>query len=350
MPNPPVEALLTVAALAFVVAMAWTPLWAKFLYSHRLGKHIRDDGTTPIFTSLHGHKSGTPTMGGVLIWGTVAIVALGLHALALWLGPNSVFADLDFLTRRQTWLPLAALVAAGLVGLVDDWMNVRGRGASTGGLSMSQRLLLYTGIAVVGALWFYFKLGWDFLHVPFIGDLFVGWWYIPIFIFIIVSVAFSVNETDGLDGLAGGTLLMALASLSAIAFAQGKFQLATLCACLVGALLAFLWFNIPPARFFMGDTGAMALGVTVGIVAMLTNTVLLLPIIGFVFLIETLSVIIQLLSKKFRGKKVFKSAPLHHHLEASGWPESKIVMRLWVVGGVMGTIGVIIALVDKGLT
>ncbi len=350
MPNPPVEALLTVAALAFVVAMAWTPLWAKFLYSHRLGKHIRDDGSTPVFTALHGHKSGTPTMGGVLIWGTVAAVALGLHALALWL-PDSVFASLDFLTRRQTWLPLAALVAAGLVGMVDDWMNVRGRGASSGGLSVAQRLLLYTVIAAVGAWWFYFKLGWDFLHVPFIGDVFVGLWYIPIFIFIIVSVAFSVNETDGLDGLAGGTLLMALASLGAIAFAQGKFQLAALCVCLVGSLLAFLWFNIPPARFFMGDTGAMALGVTVGIVAMLTNTVLLLPIICFVFLVETLSVIIQVLSKKLRhGKRVFKSAPLHHHLEASGWPESKIVMRLWVIGGVMGTVGVIIALVDKGLT
>jgi phospho-N-acetylmuramoyl-pentapeptide-transferase len=349
MGTPPVEALLTVAALAFVAAMAWTPLWSKFLYTRKLGKQIRADGTTPVFTQLHSHKSGTPTMGGFLIWGTVAAIALGLHGLGLWL-PGSLFSKLDFLTRQQTWLPLALLVMAGVVGMVDDWMNVRGKGASSGGLSVVHRLLLYTIIAVVGAIWFYYKLGWDFLHVPFLGDVFVGWWYVPLFIFIIVGVSHSVNLTDGLDGLAGGTLLTAFAALGAIAFSQGRFQLAAFCGCIVGALLAFLWFNIPPARFFMGDTGAMALGVTLGIVAMLTNTALLLPVIGFVFMIETLSVLIQVASKKLRGKRVFRSSPLHHHLEAIGWPESKIVMRLWVISGVTATIGVVLALVDKGLT
>ena len=350
MNNPPVEMLLTVASLAFIVAIAWTPLWSKFLYTRGFGKQIRAAGNTPLFTKLHAHKSGTPTMGGFLIWGTVAVIALGLHWLALWQGPDSLFGQLDFLTRQQTWLPLALLVMAGVVGMIDDWMNVRGKGAATGGLSVTHRLMIYTGIALVGAIWFYYKLGWDFLHVPFFADVFVGWWYVPLFIFIIVGVAFSVNETDGLDGLAGGTLLTAFAALGAIAYAQGKFQLAAFCGCIVGALLAFLWFNIPPARFFMGDTGAMALGVTLGIVAMLTNTVLLLPVIGLVFLLETLSVIIQVLSKKFRGKKIFKSAPLHHHLEAIGWPEAKIVMRLWVISGVTATVGVIMALVDKGLT
>jgi phospho-N-acetylmuramoyl-pentapeptide-transferase len=200
---------------------------------------------------------------------------------------------------------------------------------------------------VVGAWWFYAKLGWDVLHVPFLGSFNIGWWYVPIFIFTIVATSFSVNEIDGLDGLAGGTLLSAFAAYGAIAFLQGRYDLATLCGVIAGALLAFLWFNINPARFFMGDTGAMSLGVTLGIVALLTNTVFLLPIIGLLFVIESLSVIIQITSKRLRGKKVFLSAPIHHHLEAIGWPEPKIVMRFWVISAVTGVAGVIIALLDR---
>lgn len=177
----------------------------------------------------------------------------------------------------------------------------------------------------------------------------MGWWIVPIFIFIIVATSFSVNEIDGLDGLAGGTLLAAFAAFGSIAFLQGKYDLATFCGVITGALLAFLWFNINPARFFMGDTGAMSLGVTLGIVAMLTNSVLLLPIIGFLFVVESLSVIIQVLSKKFLGRKVFLSSPLHHHLEAIGWPEPKIVMRFWVIAGVAAVIGVIVALLERGV-
>lgn len=344
----PVVPLLAVATITFIITILWTPLWTNFLYHKKLGKSIRNDGSTPVFSSLHAHKSGTPTMGGVLVWVTVAVVALAFHWLAVHVWPDSTLTKLDFLSRRQTWLPLAMLVMAGLVGLFDDWLNVRGKGSTAGGFSIKHRLLVYTLIAIIGAWWFYYKLGWDFLHVPFLGEIFVGWWYIPIFIFIIVGVAFSVNEIDGLDGLAGGTLLTAFAAMGTIAFAQGKYELAALCGAIAGSLLAFLWFNIPPARFFMGDTGAMSLGVTLGIVAMLTNSILLLPIIGLLFLVEALSVIIQALSKKLRhGKKVFKSAPLHHHLEALGWPESKIVMRFWIISGVMAAVGVIIALVDK---
>lgn len=344
----PVAPILAVATITFIITILWTPLWTNFLYRKKLGKSIRNDGSTPVFSSLHAHKSGTPTMGGVLVWLTVAVLALVFHWLAIHVWPDSSLAKLDFLSRRQTWLPLAMLVMAGLIGLFDDWLNVLGKGSKSGGFSVKHRLLLYTIIAMIGAWWFYYKLGWDFLHVPFLGEIFVGWWYIPIFIFIIVGVAFSVNEIDGLDGLAGGTLLAAFAAMGTIAFAQGKFELAALCGAIVGSLLAFLWFNIPPARFFMGDTGAMSLGVTLGIVAMLTNSVLLLPIIGLLFVAEALSVIIQVLSKKLRhGKKVFKSAPLHHHLEALGWPESKIVMRFWIIAGVMAVVGVIISLMDK---
>jgi phospho-N-acetylmuramoyl-pentapeptide-transferase len=235
--------------------------------------------------------------------------------------------------------------------LVDDWLDVRGKGVlGGGGLKMRHRLLIYTAIALIGALWFYFKLDWTVFHLPFIGNLEISWWYIPVFVFIVVGTAFSVNETDGLDGLAGGTLLVAFAAYAVIAFLLGRYELATFCAVIIGALMAFLWYNIPPARFYMGDTGSMSLGITLAIIALLTNSALLLPFIGFIFLVESLSVIIQLTSKKLRrGKKVFLSAPIHHHFQAIGWPESKIVMRSWLVAGAMALLGVIIFLADRGL-
>ncbi len=214
---------------------------------------------------------------------------------------------------------------------------------------MWHRIIVYTIFATVGALWFYFKLDWDLLHIPFFGDYQIGWLYIPFFMVVIVATAFSLNEADGLDGLAGGLLLACFVAFGAMAFATGKFELATFCAVIVGSLLAFLWFNINPARFFMGDTGAMGLGVTLGIVAMLTNTALLLPIVGLLFMVESLSVIIQVLSKKFRGKKVFISSPIHHHLEAIGWSEPKIVMRFWVISAVTAVLGLILFLIDKTL-
>jgi phospho-N-acetylmuramoyl-pentapeptide-transferase len=175
----------------------------------------------------------------------------------------------------------------------------------------------------------------------------ISWWYIPVFIFIIVATSFSVNETDGLDGLAGGTLMIAFIAYGIISFALGRYELAAFCGVIIGALLAFLWFNIPPARFYMGDTGAMSLGVTLGVIAMLTNSALLLPFIGFIFLIESLSVIIQTISKRCRHKKVFISSPIHHHYQAIGWPESKVVMRFWVIAALGAVLGLIIFFVDR---
>lgn len=339
----PVFKILLLTTVSFVAALAWTPLLTNFLYRYRLGKKVRDVASAPIMARLHAAKNGTPTMGGVLVWLTTLVVALVFFYLQ-----ELGLIELNFLTRSETFLPLGVLVASALVGLVDDWYNVKGRGVNGGGLTMRHRLLTYTAIAVVGAWWFYAKLGWDVFHIPFLGSFSIGWWYIPIFIFIIVATAFSVNEIDGLDGLAGGTLLAAFAAYAAIAFLQGKYDLATFCGVIAGGLLAFLWFNINPARFFMGDTGAMSLGVTLGVVAMLTNTALLLPIIGLLFVVESLSVIIQVASKKLRGRKVFLSAPLHHHLEAIGWPEPKIVMRFWVIAAVTAVAGVIVALLDLG--
>lgn len=333
--------------ISFILAFILTPLLTHFLYRYKIGKQIRNESASPIFFKLHRHKSGTPTMGGIIIWLTTLILAFLFLAISKFIPENS-FLNLNFLTRAETWLPLGALVASAIVGLIDDWLGVKGIGPNGGGLMVKHKLLIYTAIALIGACWFYFKLGWDTLHVPFLGNFAVGWWYLPIFVSTIVATAFSVNETDGLDGLAGGVLLTSFGSLGVISFILGKYNLAAFCGVVAGALLAFLWFNINPARFIMGDTGSMSLGITLGIVAMVTNTALFLPVISAVLVIESLSVIIQLTSKKLRkGKKVFLSSPLHHHLEALGWSEPKIVMRFWVISGVTSAIGLILFLLDK---
>jgi len=334
-------------SLAFIFSIALTPLLSHFLYKYKLGKQIRNSGATPIFSELHAHKAGTPTMGGILIWFTVLIFIMFFYLLSKII-PIDLFKGLNFLSQKETLLPLGALIASALVGLFDDWLDVRGKGTKGGGgLKMRYRLLVYTGIAIIGALWFYFKLDWSVIHVPFLGNFEIYWWYIPIFIFVLVATSFSVNETDGLDGLAGGTLLLSYACYGVIAFSMGRYDLASFCGVIIGALLAFLWFNIAPARFYMGDTGSMSLGITLGIIAFLTNNIFILPFIGFIFLIESLSVIIQLASKKIRKKKVFLSAPIHHHFQALGWPETKIVMRAWLIAALVAAFGLMIFLLDK---
>jgi phospho-N-acetylmuramoyl-pentapeptide-transferase len=339
--------ILVLTTLSFLVAFSLTPVLTHFLYKYKMGKSIRNTGLTPIFSRLHAHKAGTPTMGGILIWLTTLVLALLFFYIHFYF-PESYLGSLNFLTRSETVLPLGALILTAIVGLADDVIDIKNNGK--GGIKLWHRLIIYTIIATIGAYWFYFKLDWDVFHIPFMGDFSIGWWYFPVFIFVIVSTAFSVNEIDGLDGLAGGTLLAAFAAFGTIAFIQGRMDLAAFCAVIIGSLLAFLWFNITPARFIMGDTGAMALGITLGIVAMLTNQALLLPIIGFLFVIESLSVIIQQISKKLRhGKKIFLSSPIHHHFEALGWSEAKIVMRFWVIAGVTAVSGIIVFLLDKGI-
>ncbi len=340
--------ILFFAALAFVVTIFWTPVLTHFLYKYKLRKQVKRKHA-PIFTSLHKKKEGTPTMGGILVWATVAFLAVVFWLLAKTAGPDSILSNLNFLTRGQTLLPLGILLFAALIGLFDDFIGIfkiKGWGR---GLRVRERLIIYTIIAAVGAWWFYFKLDWDLIHVPFIGDFNIGLWYIPIFLFIIIAAAFSVNETDGLDGLAGGVLLVAFSSYAVISYSQGKLELATFCAAIVGALLAFLWFNIYPARFFMGDTGSMSLGITLGVIAMLTNSLFFLPFIGFILVIESLSVIIQVGYKKLKHRKLFLSTPIHHHLEARGWPETKVTMRFWIIAGVMAAMGLILYFIDLNL-
>ena len=320
------------ALISFLIAVAWTPILTNFLYKNNLGKRIRDSKSAPIMAALHAKKAGTPTMGGILIWITTAVLTLLFN-----------------LERSATWLPVFCLVSTGIVGLVDDLWNVRGIGPKGGGMGFLQKFTLYAAIAFVGAWWFYFKLDWNSIHIPGMGDYIIGAWYIPLFVVVLVWMAFSSNETDGLDGLAGGIFAFAYGAYAFIALTQGKAELAAFCATVMGSLLAFLWFNIPPARFFMGDTGSMALGMTLGVIAFLTNSVVVLPIITLVFLVEGLSFLLQFASKKLRnGKKIFLSSPIHHHFEAIGWPEYKITMRFWIIGAVSAVAGLIIAIVGRG--
>jgi len=342
----PIIKIFAITTISFILAFCLTPVLTHFLYKYKVGKPIRSVSQAPVFSKLHQKKEGTPTMGGILVWVSVVVVFFMFFYINK-IFPQSFFGKLNFWSRGETLLPMGALVASSLIGLIDDIMNIRGKGIFKGGLKVWHRLFIYTAVAIGGSYWFFYKLGWDVFRVPFVGNFEVGFWYVPIFIFIIVATAFSVNEADGLDGLAGGMLLAAFASFGAMSFVAGKYDLAAFCGAISGALLAFLWFNINPARFFMGDTGAMGMGVTLAVVAMLTNTALFLPVIGFLFVIESASVIAQILSKKIFKKKIFISSPIHHHLEAIGWSEPKIVMRFWVVSGVMSVVGLILFLIDR---
>lgn len=336
----------TLATMAFVMGGALSPLLLKLLAKFKMAKQIREESTAPVFVALHKAKSGTLTGGGILIWGITFILIFLMFAISE-IFPDSKISFLNFLSRKETWLPLGALIGAALVGLIDDYINVRGLIPKVGGITVKWKLLIYTAIALIGAWWFYFKLGFDSIHVPFLGNFYIGLWYIPFFILVVVSTTFSVNEIDGLDGLAGGVVFPALSSYAIIALVSGRVNLATFVMVIVGALLSFLWINIPPAKAFMGDTGAVALGITLGIVAMLTNYSLLLPIFGFLLVIESMSVIIQKISKKFFHKKIWMSTPIHHHFQAKGMAEHTITMKFWIVSFISAIVGLVIFFLDR---
>ncbi len=348
--------VLVTGIISFVIAFLFTPVWTNILYKYKIGIKIKKNSVSgdklKIVSKLHAKKAGTPTMGGVIVWVSVLVFIFGSHYILPLIAPifdKNFIARLDFLSRSQTWLPLFALVFTGILGILDDYMSIKGIGKNKGGgMKFGVRAAWLSIIASVGAWWFYSKLGWDYVHIPAYGDISIGFWYIPLFIFVILFSAFSSNETDGLDGLNGGVLLIAFGAFGLIAFFQNKVNLSAFCVAISGSLLAFLWFNIYPARFFMGDTGAMSLGATLGVVALLTNSVIVYFIIMAIYSLETGSAGIQILSKKYFGKKVFLAAPIHHHFEALGWPEPKIVMRAWIFTGVMATIGVLIGIIGMG--
>jgi phospho-N-acetylmuramoyl-pentapeptide-transferase len=324
--------ILLLGFIGFALSMLISPLYSTLAYHGKWWKKPRTTSLTgesaPVFASLHAekHKRLIPTMAGL-----VFLIAVGLVTLTA------------NLSRTETWLPLAAFMGAGMVGLLDDFINIRGDGLGVAGLSSRLKFWLITLIAAIGGWFFYFKLDVNSIHIPILGDWTIGWLIIPLFILVVVATANAVNITDGLDGLAGGLSVSAFAVYALIAFLEGRYGIAGFCMSIVGALLSYTWFNIFPARYFMGDVGSFSLGTSLGVVAMLTNTVVILPLIGIVFVAEAGSVMLQVASKKLRGgKKLFKSSPIHHHLEASGWPETKVTMRFWVLGQVAAVSGLII--------
>jgi len=283
-------------------------------------------------------------MGWAVILGTVFFMVI-ISILLQKLG----FTNNSLLNQQETYLSLFTLFTVWVLGGVDDWMNIRGIG-KTKWLSAKFKMAWLLLFSWLWAWWFYDKLGWSevLLSIPLLPGIEIGILFIPLFMFIIIAAANSVNITDGLDWLAGGLLLFAYGVYGFITYDQGLFLLSTLCVSICGALIAFLWFNIKPAKFFMGDVGSLALGANLGLMALLTNTVAILVIIGIIFILETLSVIIQLTSKKLRkGKKVFKIAPFHHHLEAVGWSEETVVFRLWLVGMILSVVGMIFYIITK---
>lgn len=323
--------ILSVAA--FAIAMILTPLYTFVAYRYKFWKKQRTTSTTgellQVFTKLHADKfkRNIPTMAGIIFVLAICIVTFTFN-----------------LDRAETWLPLAALIGGALVGLLDDIINIRGAGKGVAGLRSG---LKFAMIAVIGlglGWWLYDKIGMDWINIPFVGDWQIGWAIIPLFAFAVIATGNAVNISDGLDGLAGGLAAIAYGGFGLIAVLQDQPMLAGFCFTVVGALLSYLWFNIYPARFFMGDVGSFALGTTLAVVAMLTNTLLLLPVIGLLFVVEAGSSAIQIFSKRVFKKKVFISAPIHHHLEATGWPETKITMRFWVIAVVVSFIGVLLAL------
>lgn len=325
---------LLLALMGFLLSMMLTPIYTFVAYKYKFWKKQKkttvDGETLPVMTKLHAHKfkRAFPTMAGLI--GVIAVV---------------VVTGLFNLDRGQTWLPLAGFVGGSIVGMIDDLINVFGSGKGAAGLRGPVKFILISAVGLVLGWFFAEKLGWTTMMVPFIGNIEIGVaGMILIFAFAVVATSNAVNITDGLDGLSGGLTMLAYGAFGVIALFQGNMMLFGFCMTVVGWLLSYIWFNVPPARFMMGDTGSFALGAGLGVVAMMTNSFLLLPVIGLMFVVETGSSIIQLASKKFLKKKVFISAPLHHHLEAKGWGEAKIVMRFWIIAGVCAIIGVFLAM------
>ncbi len=343
--------ILIPATLAFFIGILITPFVTNFLYKHKMWKKTSVQKTTDghqatITAKLHADEERkTPRMGGIVVWGSALLTIIFLWLCSI-IFPNGATENLNLLSRNQTWLPLFVLIAGALCGLADDYLVCRDRGTyAGGGLSLKTRLLFVTLLGTLGAWWFYLKLGIDMIHIPFAGDLYLGFLFVPIFILFTIGI-YSGGIIDGVDGLSGGVFATIYSAYAIIAFAGGQIDLAAYCAVVVGGLLAFLWFNIPPARFFNSETGTMALTTSLVVVAFLTKAVVPLLIIAFLLIATSASSMIQILSKRYRGgKKVFLVAPLHNHFQAKGWPAYKVTMRYWVIGMILAVIGVIVALI-----
>lgn len=337
---------------SFAIGIAITPLVTFFLYRYKVwkkkgGKHALDGSVAQVFNSLHAEgETKTPRMGGIVIWGSVALTVLGMSLLAKFI-PKASIVKFDFLSRDQTWIPFITLFIGAIVGFVNDLLDVYGTGT---GLSLRRRLFVIVAMSTFIGWWFWAKLGVTAIGIPFSLPLEIGWLIIPLF--VVVSIAlYASGIIDGIDGLSGGVFASVFASYAFIAYYQSQINLAAFAATIVGAILAFLWFNIPPARFYMTETGTMGLTLTIAVLAFMTDIkgggigIALLPLIGALLVVTVISNVIQVLSKRLFGKKVFKIAPLHHHFEAIGWPGYKVTMRYWILSILFAFAGLILAII-----
>lgn len=337
--------------LAFFIGIFITPLATYFFYKYKMWKkYSRNDfAQAEDFKRIHNEKDElkTPRVGGIIIWGSVLITTVIILLFSV-LFPSSFSQKINFLSRNQTLVPLLTLIFGAIVGLIDDLIQCYGKGsvAHDGKSWRLWKVLIIVVLSLFVSSWFYFKLGMTSIHIPFNGELHLGVLIIPLFIIVALGI-FSGGIIDGIDGLSGGVLAAIFSSYAIIAYSSNQIDLAAFSGTLAGAILAFLWFNIPPARFYMGETGMMALTLCLATIAFLSNSVLILPIVAMPLVITSLSVIVQLLSKKFRnGKRIFKLAPLHHHFEAIGWPSYKVTMRYWILSIIFAIIGVILAVIS----
>ncbi|OIO32767.1 hypothetical protein AUJ44_01720 [Candidatus Nomurabacteria bacterium CG1_02_47_685] len=337
------------STLAFFIGVAMTPSLTHFLYKYKLWKKQSGKsgslggGGTPIFNKLHKDRdTGTPRMGGIVIWGSV-LITIALIWIVSKIFPTELTQKMDMVSRGQTWLPLFTLVSASLVGLVDDFLIVFGKGGYiAGGIPLRIRIAIVLLLGFIGASWFFFKLDVSSFYVPFVGDVGLGIFFIPFFMLVMLAL-FSGGVIDGIDGLSGGIMATIFGAYAGIAFFQHQIDLAAFCGVVGGGTLAFLWFNVPPARFYMSETGILGLTTALTVVAFLANGVAVLPIIALPLFAASLSDIIQISSKKLRnGKKVFLVAPIHHHFEALGWPPYKVTMRFWIISVICAIIGMVV--------
>ena len=340
------------ATLAFVIGILITPFITHFLYKYKVWKKTGGkktlQGTEAVeFNRLKKEgETKTPRMGGIVIWASV-FLTVALIAVLGWVFPHTVFADLAYFSRSQTWIPLSVLAIGAVFGLVNDFYDVTHR---RDGVRLRTRIFVISLLATAIGSWFFLKLDVDSISIPFDGYLYLGWLIVPFFV-ILTNALYASGVIDGIDGLSGGVFTSVFISYAGVAFFQHQYDLAALCATISGAVLAFLWFNIPPARFWMTETGSMALTLTLAVVVFMTdrlgdgNGISLLFVIGLPLIATVLSNVLQISYRKATGKKLFRIAPLHHHFEAIGWPSYKVTMRYWIISIICAIIGMAIAAV-----
>ncbi len=338
---------------AFFFGLAITPTATYFFYKHKMWKKkVRTLNTiSPEFELVHKDKEerevSVPCVGGIIVSLSVIITTLFFSFLPS-IFPNEIFSELNFLSRSQTFIPLGLFFLGSLLGLLDDFLEISGKSYITRNSPWYTKSKIFAVVlfGILSGVWFFTKLDMHAVHIPFDGMWELGIFFIPLVIVVTLGT-FSSGVIDGIDGLSGGVFASVFGAYSMIAFTDNQIDLSVFCAVITGATLAFLWFNIPPARFYMGEVGIMPLTVTLAAVAFLSDTVLLLPIIALPLTLTSLSSTIQLSAKKFFGRRVFKVAPLHHHFEALGWPSQKVTMRYWVFSVMFAIIGIILVIISR---